>query len=42
MQQGELGKSGVHISTIGLGSWAIGGWIVSGKSDIWTLSSGKF
>ncbi len=33
MQQRELGKSGLHISTIGLGSWAIGGWMWGGQDD---------
>jgi aryl-alcohol dehydrogenase-like predicted oxidoreductase len=33
MQQRELGTSGLHISTIGLGSWAIGGWMWGGQDD---------
>ena len=33
MQQRELGKSGLHISTIGLGSWAIGGWMWGEQDD---------
>jgi len=33
MQQRELGTSGLHISTIGLGSWAIGGWMWGTQDD---------
>ena len=33
MQQPELGTSGLHISAIGLGSWAIGGWMWGGQDD---------
>ena len=33
MQQRELGTSGLDISTIGLGSWAIGGWMWGGQDD---------
>ena len=33
MQQRELGNSGFHISTIGLGSWAIGGWMWDEQED---------
>jgi aryl-alcohol dehydrogenase-like predicted oxidoreductase len=33
MQQRELGKSGLHISTIGLGRWVIGGWIWGEQDD---------
>jgi aryl-alcohol dehydrogenase-like predicted oxidoreductase len=33
MQQRELGSSGLHISTIGLGSWAIGGWMWGTQDD---------
>jgi aryl-alcohol dehydrogenase-like predicted oxidoreductase len=33
MQQRELGTSGLHISTIGLGSWAIGGWMWGSQDD---------
>src|SRR6188768_387829 len=33
MQQRELGTSGLQISTIGLGSWAIGGWMWGGQDD---------
>ena len=33
MQQRELGTSGLHISTIGLGSWAIGGWMWGMQDD---------
>ena len=33
MQRRELGTSGLHISTIGLGSWAIGGWMWGTQDD---------
>jgi aryl-alcohol dehydrogenase-like predicted oxidoreductase len=33
MQRRELGTSGLDISTIGLGSWAIGGWMWGGQDD---------
>ena len=33
MQRRELGTSGLQISTIGLGSWAIGGWMWGGQDD---------
>jgi aryl-alcohol dehydrogenase-like predicted oxidoreductase len=33
MQQRELGTSGLRISTIGLGSWAIGGWMWGTQDD---------
>src|SRR3954471_19950670 len=33
MQRRELGTSGFHISTIGLGSWAIGGWMWGEQDD---------
>jgi aryl-alcohol dehydrogenase-like predicted oxidoreductase len=33
MQLRELGTSGLHISTIGLGSWAIGGWMWGTQDD---------
>jgi aryl-alcohol dehydrogenase-like predicted oxidoreductase len=33
MQQRELGTSGLHISTIGLGTWAIGGWMWGAQDD---------
>jgi aryl-alcohol dehydrogenase-like predicted oxidoreductase len=33
MQRRELGTSGLHISTIGFGSWAIGGWMWGGQDD---------
>ena len=33
MQQRELGNSGLHISTIGLGSWAMGGWMWGQQDD---------
>ena len=33
MQQRELGTSGLRISTIGLGSWAIGGWMWGPQDD---------
>jgi len=33
MQQRELGTSGLSISTIGLGSWAIGGWMWGTQDD---------
>ena len=33
MQRRELGTSGLHISTIGLGSWAIGGWMWGEQDD---------
>jgi aryl-alcohol dehydrogenase-like predicted oxidoreductase len=33
MQQHELGTSGLRISTIGLGSWAIGGWMWGAQED---------
>src|SRR5947207_5065171 len=33
MQQRQLGTSGLHISTIGLGSWAIGGWMWGIQDD---------
>lgn len=33
MQRRELGTSGLHISTIGLGSWAIGGWMWGAQDD---------
>jgi aryl-alcohol dehydrogenase-like predicted oxidoreductase len=33
MQLRELGTSGLHISTIGLGSWAIGGWMWGSQDD---------
>lgn len=33
MQQRELGSSGLYISTIGLGSWAIGGWMWGPQDD---------
>ena len=28
-----LGRSGLEISTIGLGTWAIGGWMWGGQDD---------
>jgi aryl-alcohol dehydrogenase-like predicted oxidoreductase len=33
MQQRALGSSGLSISTIGLGTWAIGGWMWGGQDD---------
>ena len=33
MQRRELGTSGLEISTIGLGTWAIGGWMWGGQDD---------
>src|SRR5688572_28741808 len=33
MQRRELGTSGLDISTIGLGTWAIGGWMWGGQDD---------
>ena len=33
MQQRELGTSGLQISAIGLGSWAIGGWMWGTQDD---------
>jgi aryl-alcohol dehydrogenase-like predicted oxidoreductase len=33
MQRRELGTSGLHLSTIGLGSWAIGGWMWGTQDD---------
>jgi aryl-alcohol dehydrogenase-like predicted oxidoreductase len=33
MQRRELGASGLHLSTIGLGSWAIGGWMWGSQDD---------
>ena len=33
MQQRDLGTSGLRISTIGLGSWAIGGWMWGTQDD---------
>ena len=33
MQQRALGTSGLSISTIGLGSWAIGGWMWGAQDD---------
>jgi len=33
MQQRQLGTSGLYISTIGLGSWAIGGWMWGTQDD---------
>lgn len=33
MQQRALGRSGLHISTIGLGAWAIGGWMWGEQDD---------
>jgi len=33
MQRRELGTSGLQISTIGLGSWAIGGWMWGRQDD---------
>jgi aryl-alcohol dehydrogenase-like predicted oxidoreductase len=33
MQRRELGTSGLNISTIGLGSWAIGGWMWGTQDD---------
>lgn len=33
MQRRELGTSGLSISTIGLGSWAIGGWMWGTQDD---------
>jgi aryl-alcohol dehydrogenase-like predicted oxidoreductase len=33
MQRRELGTSGLQISTIGLGSWAIGGWMWGTQDD---------
>ena len=33
MQRRQLGTSGLEISTIGLGSWAIGGWMWGGQDD---------
>lgn len=33
MQHRELGTSGLRISTIGLGSWAIGGWMWGSQDD---------
>ena len=33
MQRRELGTSGLSISTIGLGSWAIGGWMWGSQDD---------
>jgi aryl-alcohol dehydrogenase-like predicted oxidoreductase len=33
MQRRELGTSGLQISTIGLGSWAVGGWMWGAQDD---------
>ena len=33
MQRRKLGTSGLDISTIGLGTWAIGGWMWGGQDD---------
>ncbi|HEY2435081.1 MAG TPA: aldo/keto reductase [Vicinamibacterales bacterium] len=33
MQQRKLGASGLDISTVGLGSWAIGGWMWGSQDD---------
>jgi aryl-alcohol dehydrogenase-like predicted oxidoreductase len=33
MQRRTLGESGLEISTIGIGSWAIGGWMWGGQED---------
>jgi aryl-alcohol dehydrogenase-like predicted oxidoreductase len=33
MQRRQLGTSGMEISTVGLGSWAIGGWMWGGQDD---------
>jgi aryl-alcohol dehydrogenase-like predicted oxidoreductase len=33
MVRRELGTSGLHVSTIGLGSWAIGGWMWGTQDD---------
>jgi len=33
MQYRELGKSGIRISVVGLGTWAIGGWAWGGNDD---------
>ncbi|MEO7192088.1 MAG: aldo/keto reductase [Vicinamibacterales bacterium] len=33
MQRRQLGTSGLEISTIGLGTWAVGGWMWGGQDD---------
>ncbi|HUW31872.1 MAG TPA: aldo/keto reductase [Planctomycetota bacterium] len=33
MQYRELGKSGISVSVVGLGTWAIGGWAWGGNDD---------
>ncbi len=33
MQQRDLGTSGLRISVIGLGTWAVGGWMWGGQED---------
>ncbi|HVJ45966.1 MAG TPA: aldo/keto reductase, partial [Luteolibacter sp.] len=33
MQQRALGSSGFEISTIGIGTWATGGWMWGGQDD---------
>lgn len=33
MKKQQLGQSGLEVSTIGLGTWAIGGWMWGGQDD---------
>ena len=39
MQRRELGTSGLHISTIGLGTWAIGGWMWGTQDDAASIAA---
>src|SRR5213596_2301132 len=39
MERRELGTSGLQISTIGLGSWAIGGWMWGTQDDADSVSA---
>ena len=39
MQRRALGTSGFEISTIGIGTWAIGGWMWGGQDDDASLAA---
>jgi aryl-alcohol dehydrogenase-like predicted oxidoreductase len=39
MQRRQLGSSGLEISTIGLGTWAIGGWMWGGQDDAQSIAA---
>jgi aryl-alcohol dehydrogenase-like predicted oxidoreductase len=39
MQTRTLGASGLEITTIGLGSWAIGGWMWGGQNDAESIAA---